>query len=423
MRDIYSQFSLQGVQYLSSILSSQKVFIHELYLSHNPKVTADGVTALFVCAMRCNRLHSLSLPGCDLTHADWARYLPFIRSLHTLDLSHNLLDDDALIVLGHSLKTNTSLTALNLSHNRFVSYGAHIFESVLTENACLQSLSLACNVFRDKNVWKSMALGVSMNRVLISLDISDTGMTQDDLQRFGAIAFLHNTTLQHMNLEDNFLPLSIAHMDMIYPENDVRSYLRDTFPDTCGSILSVSETAEVDSANASLAWITDLRVKIQASIEVNAIVDVSTGQLRTTQPTHRDTNAHDTDIDIDNDTDDFDREMFHPRVVEHSSYYCSPEHLHQHIVRDMRELYATFFEHLVYVCWGRIDSVLGALDIDVHLTYAHLRPRVAPLVAEYLSSVMQDDDQGKFAILAANGEVTDHSSYYQVLANLETTCF
>lgn len=395
-----------GMQQIAAILSSQKVFVRELYLSHNSKLTADAVTDLLVCVMRCNHLQTLSLAGCNLQHAYWARYLPFIRSLHSLDLAHNCLDDDALIVLGNCLRTNTSLTSLNLSHNRFISYGGHIFESVFADNACLQVLSLACNPFRDKSVWKSVALGLSMNNVLISLDLSDTGLTTEDLELVGSIAFMNNTTLRHINLEDNFLPFSISHMDSIFPENDIREFLQDAYPASCSSILPLSESAEADSANASLTWIAELRTKIQASIEVNAIVDAHSGELRTAS----DASPNSEDI---NSADDFERKMYSPEIVQHSSYYLSPTQLNDEIVRDMQELYSALFAHLVYVCWGRKDFVLGALDIDVHLSYAQLRPLVLPFVANYMSTVL-DTDQLQFSILSAGGDVTDQSSYYQV---------
>lgn len=408
-RVIHSLISNVGVQILASTISSQKVFISDLYLSHNPQISADGIDALFICAMRCNRLKTLSLAGCSLAHAYWARFFPFIRSLHTLDLSHNQLDDDALIVLGHCLCHNTSVTTLNLSHNRFLTYGGHIFETLLSTNACLQSISIASNPIRDKSIWKSLGLGLSMNRVLTSLDLADTALTLDDLHLIGRIAFQHNTTLRHINVEDNFLPPSVAKMDSFYGDEDadIRSFLQTEFLDTCNALLPLSSAAEVESANASLLWIQDIREKVKASIEVNAIVDVSTGELR--RQSEEEPIASD-------DPEYFDRKMYHPDVVQHSSFYATPEYLRERIVRDMQELYSTFFAHLVYIAWGRAEFVLGAIDIDVHLTFGQLRPKVVPFVQEYMSTVAstEQDDSMNFSILSATGDVTDQSSFYQV---------
>eukprot|EP01033_Poteriospumella_lacustris_P005255 gene5256-3756_t len=178
-----------------------------------------------------------------------------------------------------------------------------------------------------------------MNRVLTSLDLADTALTLDDLLAMGRIAFQHNTTLRHVNLEDNFLPPSVAKIDSFSgdEDSDVRSFLQSEFPDTCNDLLPLSSAAEVESANASLLWIQDIREKVKASIEVNAIVDVTTGELRRQdeeEPTASD------------DPEYFDRKMYHPDVVQHSSYYATPEYLRDRIVRDMQELYSTFYAHL-----------------------------------------------------------------------------
>lgn len=397
-----------GLEVLMRTLSSQKAFVYVLNLSQNSRITASGLDNVFVTIMNSNRLQDLSLYGCQLNACYWARYLPFIRSLQRLDLSHNLIDDDQLVVLGHSLKYNASVTFLSLSHNRFCGYGVHILQSLLSENACLQSLDISSNPLRDKTVFRTLGLGLACNQVLTSLDLSDCGLTSIDLCLLTGVAFAQNTTLKFLYLEDNFLPQQVRMHSDIGPGTTAvlrNNLLSELFPDDISGqdIRPLAETAEIDSVNACLVWTSQIRSKIRASIEVKAIVDVETGQVRPES------------LETDN-IDAFERLMWTPAVVQGSNFYLTPTQLDQEIVHDLQDLYNTSSVHMVYVAYGRSDCIIGSLDIDVHLTYRQLRSRIQAMVVDYLqtASVVDPSDLHNYSILSACGDVTDQNSLYQV---------
>jgi len=61
-----------------------------------------------------------------------------------------MIDDDLLRMLMTGLMKNTSITALDLAHNRVTNHGARLLSRMLLEKTVLTSLNLSDNMVRRR---------------------------------------------------------------------------------------------------------------------------------------------------------------------------------------------------------------------------------------------------------------------------------
>ena len=113
-----------------------------------------------------------------------AECLKYNKSLTTLDLSYNEIDDDGAAALGECLKYNKSLTTLNLSDNEIGNDGAAALVECLKDNKSLTTLDLTFNIIGDNG---AAALGecLKYNKSLTTLYFNDNKIGDDGAAALG----------------------------------------------------------------------------------------------------------------------------------------------------------------------------------------------------------------------------------------------
>jgi hypothetical protein len=383
----YNGISDRGVEQLTKTLASRKVTITTLYLGNNPQITSSSMDTMFQMIVERDMLETLSLYGCSLSSCNWASYLPFIRSLADLDLSHNLLHDDDLVKLCHGLKWNTSIRSLNIANNRFTGFGTHSLETLLSENGSLFYLSIRSNVIEDKTAWKSIALGLAQNHTLRQLDLSDCGLVDDDILMIASIALTVNSVTDIV-MED-----SLTQMDT----DNLRDYLQFYKPEM--KVLPLSSTYELDGLHHRHTWVEIMRAKIQSSIEAASLVN-------------EDGTVKESVIHIP--AEEFSRMMWYKNNIVQSSYWLTEQQLTT-IVEDLRQLYSNQ-KQTIQIAFGRRDFIIGTIDIDVHISYHNLRVVLQPLIDDYAKGVTESERESlqNYSILNVHGDSIENDILYQV---------
>lgn len=151
----------------------------------------------------------LNLSFCHLKALDIRAYvIPFLRqnlNVQTLETSHNLLTDEAILELvdlgletldassnrltalaAVGLAKNTSLKALNLNFNDSGDEGA----IALAASRTIQTLNLKFN-----NIGEAGAIALAANHSITNLNVSG-----NPIEDRGVAAFLHNTVLEHLSI-------------------------------------------------------------------------------------------------------------------------------------------------------------------------------------------------------------------------------
>ncbi|KAK5809251.1 hypothetical protein F5H01DRAFT_394807 [Linnemannia elongata] len=122
-------------------------------------------------------------------------------TLTTLNLENNLIGFDGAKALAEALKTNKALTTLNLRLNSIGSYGAMALAEALKTNKTLTTLNLVGNsIGSDGAKALAEALKTSKNLTTLNLESNSIG---DDGAKALATAFKINSTLTTLNLERN----------------------------------------------------------------------------------------------------------------------------------------------------------------------------------------------------------------------------
>jgi len=160
------------VKQLCSVLESPKQPLQQLYLNGNTALGDDVIEDLIVALNKGSTITTLSLSNTSLRYCEWARYLPFMTTLHTLDLSFNLIDDDEFGKLCKALERTYCLNHLNLSFNRFGGIKCNVIEQMIASNGALLSLSLSGNRCED-SVWTALHRGLLMNNTLLTLNLQE----------------------------------------------------------------------------------------------------------------------------------------------------------------------------------------------------------------------------------------------------------
>lgn len=178
---------------------------------------------------RRNNLRTLVISDCHLGLPELCDMLKYSYSLHTLNLSRNLFDDQACTVLAEFLRTDTQLRELYLHHNQITQQGAmELFASLQYNNTKLDTLNLESNHITLNNnynvpempnlkmlILASNPLGVPGMQALTGmltnkrstlkwLDLSETEVGDQGVALL-AQALAVNCTLEHVMLSGNGL--------------------------------------------------------------------------------------------------------------------------------------------------------------------------------------------------------------------------
>jgi hypothetical protein len=189
-----------------------------LYLANNPLVGDLSIESLFISINKGNNLSELNLSNCSIGNCEWARFLPFFKSLKQLDLSYNRITDDEFVKLCKGLERCSSLNSLDISHNRFGGLKCNVIQQLLEQNCALHTFSLRGNRCQD-SIWDAIHKGLLSNSTLLDLNLSECDVRVNNFNVL-CLAFMKNDVCT-ISLDNN--PLS--------PEIivDPREYARQKF--------------------------------------------------------------------------------------------------------------------------------------------------------------------------------------------------
>lgn len=164
------QLTLLGLKQLCAVVEKQHLCLTDFELDNNPVGDVE-LNTLFTSISSGNKLVSLNLSNCQISSCEWARFLCFIESLSTLNLSHNRIGDDAFVQLMKCIENCACLRHLDLSYNPFGGVKCNVLQSTLSTNKGLYSFNLSGNRL-DETVWTSISRGLlfsSSNLTLLTL--------------------------------------------------------------------------------------------------------------------------------------------------------------------------------------------------------------------------------------------------------------
>ncbi|KAF9551518.1 hypothetical protein EC957_008187 [Mortierella hygrophila] len=123
------------------------------------------------------------------------------KSRMSCELASKLIGEREFGILAEVLKTNSTLTTLNLKYNSIGSDGAKAMAEVLKTNSTLTTLDLSNNSIGDDGA-KAMAEALKTNSTLTTLDLFNNSIGDDGAKAM-AEALKTNSTLTTLNLEYN----------------------------------------------------------------------------------------------------------------------------------------------------------------------------------------------------------------------------
>ena len=124
------------------------------------------------------------------------------KSLNTLALSYNKIDDSGGIYLADMILRNTSITKLQLGANHFSPTSAGYFGVALTKNKTLQFLDLSRNNLRSLGLWP-IAISLKNNKTLKNIDLRYNKIEAKSAEIICEL-LSENTSITNMRLSGNF---------------------------------------------------------------------------------------------------------------------------------------------------------------------------------------------------------------------------
>ncbi|XP_077155317.1 capping protein, Arp2/3 and myosin-I linker protein 3 isoform X3 [Ranitomeya variabilis] len=214
------EFNLQDFSHLESrdlALVVAALAYNQYFLrlqAANLKLGSEVTEQILHCVGRSQHLEELILEDCGL-RADFALRLASVlsdnaaSSLHSLNLSHNPLEDRGISALSHQfLYFHAGLRSLNLSKTNITARGALSLCQSLCQNALfsssLHSLTLSKNPgLLGSEETNALYTFLSHPNSLVYLDLSGTDCAVDTI--FGALALGCCSCLSHLDLSKNSL--------------------------------------------------------------------------------------------------------------------------------------------------------------------------------------------------------------------------
>ncbi|KAF9962260.1 hypothetical protein BGZ72_008395 [Mortierella alpina] len=131
--------------------------------------------------------------------------LPSKKPTHVCKMSWELavisIGGKQLVILTEALRTNSTLTALDLHSNKIGCYGAKALAEALTTNSNLAALDLNSNSIQDDGA-KALAQALKTNSALTNLGLNSNSIGDDGAKAL-AEALKTNSTLASLYLGDN----------------------------------------------------------------------------------------------------------------------------------------------------------------------------------------------------------------------------
>ena len=152
--------------------------LQQILLQDNPRLGERGTSPLF---------NSIAFPKSCVT---------------VLNVSNTGVNDDAVLCLANSLKTN-NIQSLNLSKNYITELGCMALAQQLENRHTVTYLSLSNNKVRCEGA-VSLAAMLETNRSITTLEIDDARIGDQGCIALG-VALTNNTTLKHLKLSCNHM--------------------------------------------------------------------------------------------------------------------------------------------------------------------------------------------------------------------------
>ncbi|XP_068670281.1 NLR family CARD domain-containing protein 3-like isoform X3 [Montipora foliosa] len=189
-------FDKEMAKFFGSHLQLQHVFCYGL----NRELTAVGIET-----MKTNSTVTLlNVCKCNIDDASAAALAELLKensTLTSLGLSNNAIGDVGADALAKGLKENSTLTSLGLSNNAIGDVGADALSKGLKENSILLWLKLSGNAIREVGA-DALAKGLKENSTLIILDLSNNAIGDVGADAL-AKGLKENSTLAILGLSNN----------------------------------------------------------------------------------------------------------------------------------------------------------------------------------------------------------------------------
>ncbi|KAG9061306.1 hypothetical protein KI688_007284 [Linnemannia hyalina] len=146
-------------------------------------------------------LAALSIGGKEFGRL--AETLKTNSTLTTLNLRDNSIGDNGAQALSAALKINSTLTILDLGHNSIGDNGAQALSEALNTNSTLTTLNLYINSITDNGA-KALSEALKTNSTLTTLNLGHNSIRENGVKAL-AEALKTNSTLTTLNLYTNWI--------------------------------------------------------------------------------------------------------------------------------------------------------------------------------------------------------------------------
>ncbi len=374
-----------GLKEVVEIIRHPRTTIKRLNLSHSFSTPSEEVSGVLndvvLAAMSTRQLTHLTLSHCHLADGGWSQFLSFTPSLHLLDLSGNLLDDNHVIAILRNLTHSFSLRELNLAKNRFHHHRiANSFTTLLQHNLSLHRIDVSFNRLALA-VWSGISDGLRQNTAMLTLVCQSCDITWKEIDALSS--FMQSNDVTDLSLAHNPLPADVIRN----PRNYVAQHYSSA-KTSSRKILPLAPLRERSAVEAAREWRTRQRHTIFLSLKSLHIVSSTSSR----------------EMEVEED----DWRCWRRDVIEQSEFFLSAEALHEEL-GDLDHLDSNESKE-VAVCFGRSGYVIGHIDIKKRFTYHYVREEMLlPMVGEYCQSVSASDvsDFMNFSVVTMREEVIE----------------
>lgn len=387
--------------------------LRELCLANNPDIGDSVIDDFFIALNQGNTIESLSMSNCGITSCEWCRYFPFLHTLRALNLSYNLIGDSEFVKLCKGLELCFSLSALDLSYNRFSGMKCRCIDLLLSTNKSVQTLVLDGNRLHD-SVWDAIGNGLTNNFTLLNLSLKDCNLNISKVR--SVCTALAANEICTIYLESNPLPDQLITDPREYCNNK-NSLLADL------NVVSLNKSAQSISIENALKWralranevalsVNSIAIaahrsqvlqaeekikKKQATVTAatafataNSLIENSVSSMSSPDLLGRleELNAT-TSKELNElqllEVESPSKAVSNPKIIAQSEYYLSSAQLEEVVAQSDHA--NTSELRLVHVAYGRDALVIGTVQITAVTTYAEARALVAPVVQAYANTL------------------------------------
>ncbi|MES2676856.1 MAG: hypothetical protein V4612_00880 [Pseudomonadota bacterium] len=151
------------------------------------------------------------------------------KTLISLNLWHNAIDNNEAIALAKALETNKTLTSLSLAFSEIGDKGAMAFAKALETNETLTSLILGFSKIGDEGA-RAVAKALETNKTLTSLSLEHNQIGDEGAQAL-AEALKTNTTITNLYLDKNHITDEGFIKILVAVVENLESHIKISFSD------------------------------------------------------------------------------------------------------------------------------------------------------------------------------------------------